>query len=242
MKRSSFLFLLTGILVVSTCGCAGYLQDRLKDASEIVELGVGYSKGLTLNLRATKLAQVGVGSYSGDWAGLREGCLCTWSEERTEFGLTPFLYHEVFRKSDRLVDIRHPLMWDPGYETFLNDLFLVTDRGFFEVGVTANIVVFGVDAAVELAEVADFLTGLVGIDLLEDDAYDLPPEKLVKRLQSRNAWRRYAAVRALRRVAGRDADGDRVDFGYVLFTVADEHTEAQIQCWRLWKAWLEESR
>jgi hypothetical protein len=240
MKRSTLL-LAIGTLIVMTSGCAGYFQDRLKDASEILELGVGASKGFTLNVRATKAAQVGVGAYSGDWVGLREGSICSWKEERIEFGLTPFYYHEVFRKSERLVDIHHPMMWDPGYETFLNDFFLITDRGFFEVGATLNLIYVGVDVAVELAEAADFLTGLFGLDILDDDAYGVPTEELVKRLQSRSAWKRYAAVRALRRVAGRDADGNCIEFDYVLYTLPDEHTEAQFQCWRLWKAWLEES-
>jgi len=242
MTRSPFLLLSTSILILFTCGCAGYVQDRLKDASEVLEVGLGVSKGFTLNVRATKAAQIGVGSYSGDWAGLREGVLCTWTEERTEFGITPFYYHEVFRKNERLVGIHHPLLWDPGYEAFLNDFFLITDRGFFEVGVTANILFFGVDVAFELAEAADFLTGLAGLDILADDAYSVPPAELVRRLQSRSAWKRYAAVRALRRVAGRDAGGDRVEFDYVLYTLPDEHTETQVQSRRLWKAWLEEAR
>ena len=234
MIRRFILILSTCFPILSTCGCAGYFHDRCKDASEILELAVGDSRGFTLNLRATKVLQAGFGSYIGDWAGLREGFLCTWTEERTEFGISPFYYHEVFRKSDRVVNIRHPLLWDPGFETFLNDLFLITDRGFFEVGVTVNLVLFGVDAAVELAEAADFLTGLFGLDILSDDAYSVPAEELVKRLQSRSAWKRVAAARALRRISGRD-------FGYVLYTLPDEHTEAQVQARRLWKSWLEET-
>jgi len=232
MSRSKLSILVVCLLSLSAGGCASYLHDRLKDASEMFECGIGYSMGVTVNLRATKLAQAGVGAHSGEWAGLREGRFATWTEERSEFGFTPFYYHEVFRKSDDLIDIHHPLLWDPGYEQFLNDLFLLTDRGFFEVGLTVNALLVGVDLSFELAEIADFVTGVAGFDLLGDDAFGVPTDTLLKRLQSRNAWKRYAAARALRRATG-------FDFDYTLHTVRDEHTEDQIQSRRLWKRALE---
>lgn len=216
-------------------GCAGYLQDRLKDASEMVEASAGLSNGMAMNVRLTKLAQAGFGSYTGRWAGLREGLFATWEESRMEAGFSPFYLHEVYRKSKTLVDIRHPRPWEPGFRSYLNDNFLITDRGFFEVGFTANILFFGIDAALDLAEVVDFTAGLFGADLLEDDAYSRTPEELVCRCQSRDAWRRLRAVRALRRISGED-------FGYTVFTVPEEHTRDQIQVRRLWKIWLAEQK
>lgn len=233
MSRSRLPILIACLICIWAGGCAGYFRDRLKDASEMFECGAGYSMGVTVNARVTKLVQAGVGGYTGEWAGLREGSFATWSEERTEFGVTPFYYHEVFRKSDGLIDIHHPLLWDAGHEQFLNDLFLITDRGFFEVGLTVNTILVGIDISVELAEVADFVTGLVGIDILSDDAYGVSTDTLLKRLQSRSAWKRYAAARALRSATG-------LDFGYALFTVRDEHTEDQIQTRRLWKKALQQ--
>ena len=152
-------------------------------------------------------------------------------EERSEFGVTPLHFHEIYRKSDRLVEIRHPLPWDPGYATYLDDLGLISDRGFFEVGVTANVLFFGVDVDCELAELADFVSGFFGWDMLEDDAFSVPPAELVKRLESRSAWKRYAAARALRRLTGKD-------YGYALYTIPEEHTEDQVASARRWKAWL----
>jgi hypothetical protein len=228
----STLFLL--LLLLLTGGCSGYARDRLKDASEIVEFGVGISRGLCVNARATKVLQAGAGGYSGMWGGLREGVFCSWIEERAEFGVSPLYLHEVFRKSDTLVDIRHPLLLSPGYGEFLNDFRLITDRGFFEIGLTVNAIFIGIDAAVEPAEAVDFLVGIFGWDLLGDDAFSVPVERLITRLQSRNAWTRFAAARALRRVTGRD-------FGYTLFTVRDEHTEDQIQTRRRWRTWFEEA-
>jgi len=56
-------------LTLAAAGCAGSVKDRLKDASEVFEFGVGVSKGVAFNVRATKAAQAGIGSYSGIWGG-----------------------------------------------------------------------------------------------------------------------------------------------------------------------------
>jgi len=220
------------LLLFSFQGCAGYLGDRLKDASEMVEAGAGLSSGVALNVRLTKIAQAGFGSYTGRWAGLKEGSFAAWDETRMEAGFSPFYLHELYRKSETLVDIHHPRPWEPGFRSYLNDQFLLTDRGFCEVGLTLNFLFFGLDAAVDLAEVADFAVGLFGLDLLDDDAYSKTPEELVAMCQSREATRRWRAVRALRRISGED-------FGYTVYTVRGEHTSSQVQVRPLWKIWLE---
>ena len=143
--RYSLCLAFLSLLALS--GCSAYVGDRLKDASEIIDVGLGLSVGLEANARATKMFQLGIGSYSGDWMGLKEGRLALWREERSELGIAPLYFHEVFRTSDTLLDIRHPLILDPGYGPYLNDLGLMTDRGFFEVGGTVNFIVAGMDTA-----------------------------------------------------------------------------------------------
>ncbi|MBU0754447.1 MAG: hypothetical protein KJ645_04865 [Planctomycetes bacterium] len=221
-------------LIVIFClpGC-GYFKDRVKDASEMFEFGMGISMGLDANLRATKLAQVGVGSYAGHWIGLREGRFAYWVEDRVDMGLSPLYFHEVYRRSDTLLDIRHPLPSEDGYDSYMNDLFLLTDRGFFEIGFTFNLIFLGVDAAFEGAEIFDFITGFFGFDPLADDAFAPSLDELVNQVQSRSAWRRAAAVRALRLRTGQD-------FGYKMVTSRDEHPRDQIEAWKCWNAWLKE--
>lgn len=195
------------------------------------EAAVGLSIGVEVNVRATKVVQVGFGSYSGDWIGLREGRLAYWREGRIEMGLTPFYYHELNRKSDTLVDIRHPRFGEAGYGVYMNDFHIITDRGFFELGITANLVAIGVDLALEGAEVFDFLTGWFGLDVLEDDCFSPSLEELVSQVQSADPRLRFAAVRGLRLRTNRR-------FGYVVITAKDEHSDEQMDAWRRWKQWL----
>lgn len=231
MNAMRFSFLLVIIFLSQAMGC-GYVKDRLKDASEMLELAGGISVGMEVNARATKVFQTGFGSYDGDWAGLREGLFASWEEQRVEMGISPFFYHEVFRESDTLLNIQHPLFGDPGFSVYMNDFNLFTDRGFFEVGLTANLIVLGLDVAVEGAEIADFLFGWFGWDLLHDDCYSRTLEELVIQARSVDPYRRAAAVRGLRRRTG-------FQFGYVINSAPEEHSRDQVEAWRLWRKWLE---
>ncbi len=228
MKTTSFLAFL--VLLASTA-CSGYLEDRLKDAAEMCELSAGISVGLEGNVRATKLLQVGFGSYTGDWFGVTEGRFACWSENRVELGLSPFYFHELFRTGDPLLSISHPFPCDGGYGEYLNDFFLITDRGFFEFGLTANLIAVGVNASFEGAEFVDWLTGWFGHDLLSDDAYSRTLEELLAGMQSPNSRVRAASARAMRLRTGQA-------HGYIVATPKEEFTEKQIDACRRWERWL----
>jgi hypothetical protein len=215
-------------------GCA-YLKDRGKDALEILELSGGFALGVEANLRVTKPLQVGFGAYSGHWAGLNEGFFTTWKEDRAEMGIPFLYYHEIQRSGENLVGIRHPLPGEPGYEEYLNDMFLINDRGFFEVGATANVVCLGLDVGLETAELFDFLAGICFWDPLKDDCYARDLDALILQVQSHSPDRRAAAARALRRRTGEN-------FDYTITTSRGDHTRDQLDAWRRWKLWREEKK
>ena len=226
-RRARFLALLLPLLLVT--GCAGYLKDRMKDAVEVLEVSAGISVGVEANVRATKLLQAGFGSYNGDWAGLKNGRLAAWSEERVEMGVTPFYFHELIRddlgKGDgKLVPIEHPLFGDAGFEPFMNDFYLLTDRGWFEAGITVNLICVGADLSVDLSEVFDFLAGIAGFDPLTDDAYGPDLETLVGRVNHYDSRIRAAAATNLNRRTGKR-------FGYVAVTPRDAFPDEQVDAW-----------
>jgi hypothetical protein len=228
-----FSFLAISLIVIlSLTSCVSYLQDRAKDGAEMIDLGVGLSYGVDLSARVTRAIQAGFGAYEGDWVGLQEARFAHWYARRVEMGVSPLFFHEIYRTSDRLIDIRHPMFSGAFYDEYMNDLFLITDRGFFSVGATINLIFLGVDAKVELAEVADFVTGWFGLDILLDDPYSRTSEELLVQARSMNARKRNTAIRALQYRTG-------LEFGYVQVTVPEEYPEDQVQAWRDWKAWME---
>ena len=199
----------------------------------MVDLAMGLSIGVELNARVTKIVQVGLGSYSGDWIGLKEGRLTMWEEERVEMGLLFLYYQELYREGGSLLTIIHPHFDDQGYHPYMNDLYLLTDRGVLEAGLTANLIFIGVDAAIDVSEITDFFLGWVGMDILDDDCYSRSLEELVMQVRSRNARKRAVAVQALRQRTGQN-------FCYIVVTPEDLHTEEQVDAWRAWDLWLKE--
>lgn len=215
--------------------CA-YVKDRGLDLAQVADFSLGLSEGMDANLRVTKVAQVGVGSYRGIyWVGLKDGLVDVWEEERTELGFGPLYVHEVFRsRGCNLADIEHPLFGDPGFREHSFDLTHLTDRGWLDVGATLNLVFFGGDAAFKTAEAADFLTGVLGYDLLEDDVFVPAKDALVRRISGEDARVRAAAARALELRYGED-------FDYALYTVPGQMPPQQIQAVRRWREYLEDA-
>lgn len=226
-------FLMILLLALPTGGCA-YLADRGLDLAQSMDLSVGFSEGLDVNARITKVAQLGFGSYRGSyWVGLKDGVLDSWSEERSELGIGPFYTHEVFRsRGSRLLDIQYPLFGDPGFREFSFDLTHLSDRGLLDVGATVNAVLFGADVSVKITEILDFLCGLGTVDFLEDDVYSPSVRELSMRLSGDNARVRAAAARALRMRFDED-------FGYRLYSAPEQMPARQIQAVRRWRERLQ---
>ncbi|MFH0945417.1 MAG: hypothetical protein V2A76_09495 [Planctomycetota bacterium] len=210
-------------------GCS-YMADRGLDLAQVVDLSVGLSEGVDVNARATKLAQLGFGSYRGSyWMGLKDGLFDVWQEERSELGIGPLYVHEVFRsEGSRLLDIRYPLFGDAGFREYCLDLTHLSDRGLLDVGATLNVVFLGFDAAVKTSEILDFLCGLFVFDLLEDDVYSPSEAELSKRLGGESARVRAAAARALR-----FRFGER--FGYAQYGAPEQMPGFQIQAVQQWR-------
>lgn len=213
-------------------GCT-YAHDRALDLGQTINLSAGWSEGLEVNLRATKVLQVGAGAYQGKyWAGWKDGVADVWQEERSEIGIGPLYSHEVHRgDASKLLDIHHPFYTEPGFRTWSWDLDHLSDRGFFDLGATVDVALVGLDASFSPVEFVDFVCGLAGADPLQDDVYAPTAETLVARIQVEDARVRAAAARALRLRFGED-------FGYRIYTAPKEMPPMQIDAVRRAKRWL----
>ncbi|MEW6745932.1 MAG: hypothetical protein AB1486_24595 [Planctomycetota bacterium] len=222
--------------LVAGCTSVPYLADLGKDATEVVNASVGFSQGVAFEARATRLLQVGIGSSWGEWAGLKEGWLDTWTEERSELGISLLYMHELHREgASFLPSIHTPLYGEPGYSAFPLEVTHQVDRGWLSFGVRVNLLFLGVDLSVEPAELGDLVLGIFGIDLLEDDAWSPPVETLLARLESDDPVTRSRAVAALRHRTGRS-------MGYVINTAKDERLPEQHRAALYWRDWWEWER
>lgn len=198
-------------------GCGSFGKDRALDFAQSFEFGAGWSEGLEVNLRATKVAQAGIGAYRGIyWAGLKDGVFDVWMEERSELGIGPLYIHEVFRSDTHdLLGIQHPLFGDPGFREHSWDVKHLTDRDWFDFGATVNVALVGFNVAFKGAEFADFMGGWFGYDMLEDDVHTRETHDLLNQVGADDARVRAAAARA---ILLREGD----DFGYAIYTAPRE--------------------
>jgi len=233
MRRTMHRILLLVAIAATLPACVN-LSDRGHDAAQVFDVAGGLSEGVSLNLRATKAAQVGFGGYRGlYWAGLKNGTLDVWQEERTELGISALYMLELFRADgDVLLDIRSPLYGDPGFREVSWDVTHVTDRGVFDVGLTINALFVGVDIAVKPAELVDFGAGWFGADILQDDLHAPTDEELLQRVAGDDVRVRSNAIRALRH-------RHHEKFGYKSYTAKDQMPAYQIRAMERWREFLD---
>ncbi len=117
-----------------------YVPNRVLDLIDIGRLSVGFGVGYGVNVRLTELAEIGVGQY-----------------ETTRFGM-----------KGRILPIYEECIDEAGV-AFLGYVNGCLQRDPTEVGGDLHLGVIGVQAAVSLAEAADFVAGLILIDLQGDD-------------------------------------------------------------------------
>ena len=110
------------------------------------EVNLGFGPGYGINVRATKLLQAGVESYSTLRVGLGK-----------ESGIWSPRYGIVYTESE-LLTAGASLAYMGGRQ-----------RGTMEVGTTVHLGLIGAEGAIDLAEIADFFLGFAMIDFKEDD-------------------------------------------------------------------------
>ena len=117
-----------------------YVPNRALDFIDIFRLNIGVGCGWGVNVRVTELLEAGVGQYETTRFGMKGRVLPVYEENIDEGGIAILGY------------VNGCLQRDPT-----------------EIGADLHIAVIGAEAAVSLAEAADFITGFVLIDLQDDD-------------------------------------------------------------------------
>lgn len=209
MKKAHLAFLWIPCLCLSG-GCAssgrGYFADRWRDFSQILAADAGTTTGFQAYFGMSHLLQAGWGSYAGGRTGLRDGRTGSWIEERSELGLGPLYLHEVDweDRSESLVGHQHARYHEEGFVEFPWEFGeTITDRDPGDLGIAANAGFFGVSIAFKSLEFCDFLTGLFGWDLLEDDLGAKGETLLLEELCSLDPKTRLRAARNLAHLTGK---------------------------------------
>jgi hypothetical protein len=117
-----------------------YVPNRALDFIDIFRANIGLGCGFGVNVRATELAEIGMGQYQTTRFGMKGRILPVYEENIDECGFAILGY------------VNGCLQRDPT-----------------EVGADLHLGIIGAQAAVSLAEAADFIAGFLLIDLQGDD-------------------------------------------------------------------------
>ena len=81
---------------------AKYFVNRFKDLADVasVKVTMGDAGSLLFHARATRLAQIGMGRFSGTKLGFDGPCAGLWGEGRVEYGLSVFYWAWIGRKTN----------------------------------------------------------------------------------------------------------------------------------------------
>ncbi len=164
------LFVAVATLSLSVCGCKSYMKDRAADFLDIGGLEVSAGLQVGANVRATKFAQVGLLGATGDCVAWDGRTFAQFEENRQEVGISLFYHNYAERAVTRC---NKAYRENDGFATEANeewyDALRVHDRGFFEVGGRVGLGFLGIDAHLDVFQIADLIFGLVGIDMGRDD-------------------------------------------------------------------------
>jgi hypothetical protein len=124
-----------------------YIPNRALDLIDIGRASIGVGPGFDANIRVTELATAAIGQYETTRFGMKGRTLPVYEENIDEGGVGFLGY------------VNGKLQRDPS-----------------EIGGDLHVGVVGVQLAASLAEAADFLAGLILIDLQKDDLTASPWE------------------------------------------------------------------
>lgn len=148
-------------------GVLAYLENRGWDLIDLFSARLTVGPGLRVSARVTDVLQAGVGSTGPDVTGAasqtafpayqvgwirRQGGV--WRARIAEAGFSLLYYYG-----------------SEGWPIMGNKMrFGYKDRGFFDVGFAVHAALAGVEAETRLDEIADFVLGWFGIDIMHDDS------------------------------------------------------------------------
>lgn len=145
---------------------AHYFLSRWYDLIDIVDFSIGAGPGFLVNVRLTKLAQIGGGWSDSRRIGFRGRSAGVWREIRKEVGVSLLYYQKIEReKIAGWVETMRVEKMDLDTSDVYADN---NDRSFLGVGATVHVGVL-VDVNARPMQAVDFVLGLFTIDVLDDD-------------------------------------------------------------------------
>jgi hypothetical protein len=191
------MFITLFVLVLTLFGCSsidpetgrerlGYLPARWFDFWDMLELNLGLDSAISLYaVAAVEPIALGGGIYEGEKFGLDGRLFGQWSEKRMEIDLgvesliryekvpnwgTRYLYDDSYCPHQNTVLGDGKFYEEYGLSSRLYD----HERRFLDITAEVHLIGLGIDVGFSLVETLDFVTGLLGFDVICDDDWVVP--------------------------------------------------------------------
>ncbi len=164
--RNSWMMILAVLLGALGAGGCAYGEQRWADFAQVFRADVGVGQGLGVHAAVTEYGHVGLGVYDATAAG--------WAA--TDAKIDP--YKPVQTGSfDKKRTMACLLLWKTDNLRAVPNL-AGTDKPDrpYAIGADLFLMVVGIEFSIEPVELADFLLGVFGQDLLEDDRPPAEPD------------------------------------------------------------------
>ncbi|MFO7900277.1 MAG: hypothetical protein R6V58_14600 [Planctomycetota bacterium] len=172
------------LVLLAGAGCKGpTLRDRYDDSAEIFRLNVGLGPGLLANAHVSRAVALGLGTYQARRYGFRNGHGWIWDERRYDTNLVlpiwgwedvDATYYGSMPVSLIHGDDKDPLRpgEEPGRWKWARNPLTINNpnRGWGEISANLHLVFIGLDAGIDFGELADYLLGWFGVDIMGDDS------------------------------------------------------------------------
>jgi hypothetical protein len=142
-------------------------KDRWFDMLDMVSWDLNFGRGFGVNAHVTDFVQVGLNWWDGQSWGMRGRTWGVWETSEVDRGLGPFYWVEYERHptwgTQSLFDHDYKYM---GWDLAESGEPKAMHSEWSEIGARAHLFAVGAGAAVNLAEIFDFVTGLIPIGFI----------------------------------------------------------------------------
>ena len=146
-----------------------YVPDRVLDLLDIVSVDIHFGPGLYVDGHLTRAAQLALGARTGSGIGWHEQrSLGMMYRREAAVGFLPFgaLAHEsALAGTSGVKECKDAFagLYRPSHKLYQ------THKDYWAVGASVTLVLSGIEFDVHPAQIADFVAGIVTVDLLDDD-------------------------------------------------------------------------
>jgi len=167
---------------------SSYMSDRGADLLDTFGIQIGGGGTLYARARLTKFGMLGAGFFKGKWLGIHSRAVGLWREKRLEGGVSVLYESEYERSEMRGNSFMQDEMFLPTSSRRPNKRgWLPIDKRVWEladddyhwadIGLGVGLLAVAAEVHVSPFEIADFLLGIYGVDVANDDARNRPAEE-----------------------------------------------------------------